>query len=384
MYRSDRLQVCDQYITTCLVIYVKHLNFRITFFKLVFIALVMRRIAAFATGIPLLTAGRHRTMRSMNHRAVMTSANGRPPLGVVITGSTAGLGLALAEEFVKNGAHVVVNSRRPDAVDAAVQHLRALGTNANVYGATGDVSSPADVTKIFETACENLPSLDAVICNAGATTQRVPLKDVPAQSIVDAVNVTLLGAMLTTREAQRQNAKHVFHMEGAGSQGFPNPKMAVYSASKRGLANFTTSVRKEGGETKIHLLSPGMMLTRLLLRSGTNRASRFVFNALAEEPETVAKWMVPRVVDTVVNDRTNTANRFLTIHGAILKMAGAALFGIRRNRFFIEDTGERVGNGEYDELGVRRVVGSNGTIETSNENIQASVVRQNESETNVR
>ncbi len=343
----------------------------------------MRRITAFTSGIPLLTAGRRpRAMRSMNHRTVMTSANGRPPMGVVITGSTAGLGLALAEEFVKNGAHVVVNSRRPTAVDAAVQHLRSLRDNAAVHGAAGDVSSPADVERLFETARDNLPSLDAVVCNAGASTPRVPLKDVPAQSIVDAVNVTLLGAMLTTREAQRQGAKHVFHMEGAGSQGFPNPKMAVYSASKRGLANFTTSIRKEGGDTKIHLLSPGMMLTRLLLRSGTNRGSRFVFNALAEEPETVAKWMMPRIVDTVENDRTNTANRFLTIQGGIVRMLGAALFGWRRNRFFIEDSGERVGDGEYDEFGVRRVVDGNGSnVETSD--VSSGEVRTAE-ETNVR
>lgn len=318
----------------------------------------MRRVTtAFVNAIPLpgLAAQARAGAGAGNGRARTLCSAPTTPLRVLITGSTAGLGLALAEKFVRNGNHVVVNSRRQRSVEAAIAHLQELGPEGvRVTGSAGDVANPADVAQIFRTANSELDGLDAVICNAGSSTNRVPTGDVPPEEIVEAINATFTGAILTVREALAAQVGHIFCMEGAGSDGFATPRMSTYGASKRGLDHFVSSVRREKSDSKVHLLSPGMMPTRLLLKSGSTPRTRLIFNALCEEPDTVAGYLVPKIEDVVRQDSKPTAIRFLTIPGGIQRLAGRALLGWRKDRLFIEATGERVGEGEFDQLGVRK------------------------------
>jgi len=166
------------------------------------------------------------------------------------------------------------------------------------------------------------------------------------------------------------NFKHVFFVEGAGSDGLPTPNMAVYGSCKRGLGFLVNSIRKEKGESTsvIHVVSPGMMLSYLLLKNGTSEWGRRIFNALAEEPRTVADYLVPRIL--AVQDSSSkkgTAIRYLTITSAIPRLLSRFVLGWRKNRFFLEDTGERVdGEGnDFDELGVRRMITTSITPSTS-------------------
>lgn len=287
----------------------------------------------------------------------------RAALGVVITGATRGLGLALATEFVRSGEHVVINSRRQAAVDAAVEYLRGLREDAVVSGIAGDVSQPGDVEKLLKQASQTLERVDCVICNAGSTPGRVPLYEADGLAVAASVGATLTGAILVTQSAitimreKQKGGGHVFLVEGAGSEGLPTPRMATYGACKRALPHLVASLRTEcrGTPVRIHKLSPGMVLTGLLLQDGTTPATRRVFNILAEESDTVARYLVPRISRVVMEDSGHTEIRFLTLPGGVLRMAAGFLFGWRRNRFFDEKTGSRVGAGNFDENGVRLV-----------------------------
>lgn len=299
----------------------------------------------------------------------MTSGGARPALGVVITGSTRGLGLALAAGFLAAGDRVVVNSRSEDGVTRAVAHLQSMhpAHAANVSGLAADVSAPADVERLAEFA----GPIDAWVCNAGLSAPRGPLGDVPAERLAAVAGTNLGGALLVARAAIRAwrdrpppHGGHLFFMEGAGSHGPATPRMAAYGASKRALPFLAGCLRaeKEPG-LRVHLLSPGMVLTGLLLHGPSSPMVRRVFNILAEEPETVANYLVPRIRDAVLQERSSSAIRFLTIPTGALRMAAGFIFGYRKNKFFDEETGRRIEQGAFDANGVRVVFDETEPIE---------------------
>ena len=165
---------------------------------------------------------------------------------------------------------------------------------------------------------------------AGQVTKRGCLHDLTTDDIVASANANLLGPLLANRAALRvmvphsgpKNSRHIYNL-GFSSWGaklsksaathkstvssppprrppppqrpLTNPPFALrslFAEQKTGLSQLTVSMREELAEcgarhVAVHQLSPGLVLTDLLLKGSTPVARRF-FNALAEEPETVA------------------------------------------------------------------------------------------------
>ena len=80
-----------------------------------------------------------------------------------ISGSTAGIGYAIAERFLKEGAEVIINGRSQESVDAAVQTLKSSTGNEKVSGVPADFSKVAEVNQLLEA----IPEVDILINNAG-------------------------------------------------------------------------------------------------------------------------------------------------------------------------------------------------------------------------
>lgn len=314
-----------------------------------------------------------KTSPSSTAPPVMTVTAARRPLSVVVTGSTRGLGLALAAGLLSAGDRVIVNSRNPSSVARAVAYLQRLHPTCadNVLGLAGDVSVPSDVDRLASLA----GPVDAWVCNAGLNAPRAPIADVPAEALAGVAGTNLAGALLVARAAIRgwretppARGGHLFLMEGAGSHGPATPRMAAYGASKRALPFLAQCLRREGEPgVRVHLLSPGMVLTGLLLRGPGSPMVRKVFNVLAEEPETVAGFLVPRIRETVMQKRGSSAIRFLTIPSGALRMVAGFLFGYRKNKFFDEKTGRRVEEGPFDANGVRVLFDESEPIEDESE-----------------
>jgi NAD(P)-dependent dehydrogenase (short-subunit alcohol dehydrogenase family) len=84
----------------------------------------------------------------------------------LVTGGSKGIGYAVAEELVREGAHVAICARHQDEVDAAAAQLRAGG--ATVHAQVADVTVPEQVTDFVEAAAAALGGIDVLVNNAGA------------------------------------------------------------------------------------------------------------------------------------------------------------------------------------------------------------------------
>ncbi|CAD6233574.1 unnamed protein product [Miscanthus lutarioriparius] len=286
------------------------------------------------------------------------------PRNVVITGSTRGLGKALAREFLLSGDHVVITSRSPESVLQTIKELeeniqeglsvakkkeRKILSHAKVVGTACDVCKPEDVKKLVNFSINELGSVDIWINNAGTNKGFRPLVTFSDDDITQIVSTNLVGSLLCTREAMnvmqyQEKGGHIFNMDGAGSGGSSTPLTAVYGSTKCGLRQFQGSLLKESRRSKVgvHTASPGMVLTDLLL-SGSSIRNKQMFNLICELPETVARTLVPRM--RVVKGSGKAIN-YLTPPRILLALVTA---WVRRGRWF-DDEGRAVYAAEADRI----------------------------------
>ena len=88
----------------------------------------------------------------------------------IVTGSSRGIGLGIALRFAKEGARVVINSRTPEAVEAATQSLCDLGVDA--IGVPADVGSTEDVNRLFDETLRAFGTVDVIVNNAAILSRR--------------------------------------------------------------------------------------------------------------------------------------------------------------------------------------------------------------------
>jgi NAD(P)-dependent dehydrogenase (short-subunit alcohol dehydrogenase family) len=276
-------------------------------------------------------------------------------LGVVVTGGTSGLGLAMAREFLLAGDRVVVCGRDPGRLDTAMRRLEAQVPGCALYGTRCDVSVPGDAAALAAFAEANLGVVDRWINNAGTAGRlKRPIWELDPADIDEVCRTNLSGSMMLSAEAVRimcgqssgpdYPSYHIYNMGFSAGGARSSPTAVPHRASKLAVAITTDFVRQELqragiGFIRVHELSPGLVLTDLLLRDSGSQERR-IFNAIAETPETVAAVLVPRIRSA--NGGGDTL-RFRPIPQMVAR-ALASFFGYGRGRFF-DDNGEMVEQG---------------------------------------
>jgi 3-oxoacyl-[acyl-carrier protein] reductase len=115
-----------------------------------------------------------------------------------VAASSAGIGRAVAEGFAREGARVVINGRREDALQQTAEHIRSLG--AEVEAVPGDVADPAVCSQLVERAVERFGRLDALVNNAGGPPSK-PFDELTDDDWQSAINLTLMSVIRLTRAA---------------------------------------------------------------------------------------------------------------------------------------------------------------------------------------
>lgn len=225
----------------------------------------------------------------------------------VVTGSTKGIGFALARELLLRGRDVVVSGRTQSAVDDAVAALRPLAAGARVVGRPTDVSDAAQVQALWDAAVAELGPVDLWVNNAGvAYTMRTIVETTPAEvATMVATNVlgTIHGAQVAVRGMTAAGGGQLFNVLGGGSDGSVRPGMGIYSSTKRGLDQLTRALVKEveGTPVRVGQIRPGILITEGWLREAatspeTVAAQRKMVNVLSDHVDDVAPYLVERML----------------------------------------------------------------------------------------
>ena len=241
-------------------------------------------------------------------------------MNIVITGSTKGIGLGMAREFLKRDHNVGISSRRPDAVDQVVAELQATAPDRRVVGCACDVTDYGQVETLWDKTIESLGSVDIWINNAGRDAAKVPFYMLPHKEIFDTVNTNMVGMMYCNHVAIQRMYKQghgtIFNMEGFGSNGQLRSGVSVYGSTKYGLRYFTDSMALElkGSMVKMCYLSPGIVITDMLIPPPERRGrgwqeAKKILNLLADTVETVTPYLVEGILNV---QKSGEAVRWLT------------------------------------------------------------------------
>lgn len=193
----------------------------------------------------------------------MSAATGDEFAGRVylVTGSTRGLGLAIATSLLERGARVVVNGRDPDAVEALV-----APHEGRAVGVAGSVDDDATVDRCIAAAAE-LGPLDGIVNNVGINAFHGPLAEIPRRrwDRTFAVNVTaplmvVQRALEAGFGADRPGA--VVNMSTVGAQR-AQADIGAYCVSKAALDALTRSLALELGPrgVRVNAVAPGLVAT---------------------------------------------------------------------------------------------------------------------------
>lgn len=172
----------------------------------------------------------------------------------VITGANSGIGLAAAQRFVAEGAHVYITGRRQAELDKAAQQV-----GAGVTPVQGDVTRLEDLDRLFETVRKGHGHLDILFANAGLG-QIEPLGQITEASFDLTFGVNVKGTVFTVQKAlplMRVGGSIILTGSTTGSVG--TPAFSVYSATKAAIRNLARSwaLDLKGTGIRVNVLSPG-------------------------------------------------------------------------------------------------------------------------------
>ncbi|CYV14186.1 3-oxoacyl-[acyl-carrier-protein] reductase [Streptococcus suis] len=179
---------------------------------------------------------------------------------VFVTGSSRGIGLAIAHKFASLGANVVLNGRGQlgqDLLDSFADY------GVKVLAISGDISSAEDAKRMVAEAIETFGSVDILVNNAGITKDGMALRmteedfdTVLKVNLTGTFNMTqaVLKPMTKAREGAIINLSSVSGLIGNAGQ-------ANYSASKAGVIGFTKAIAREvaGRNVRVNAIAPGFI-----------------------------------------------------------------------------------------------------------------------------
>jgi len=184
----------------------------------------------------------------------------------IVTGGGTGIGRAIAERFVADGAHVCITGRRAEILEATAAALPA----GRVKTCAADVSNPADVDRVIHTALSFGQGLQVLVNNAGMGQPEAGVADLDPEAWNRVLAVNLTGPFLMMRAA-------IPHMIQAGGGSIVNisslaglvnlPGLPAYCATKGGLISLSKQVAVDYGVSKVrcNVVCPGATMTEMFM-----------------------------------------------------------------------------------------------------------------------
>ncbi len=193
----------------------------------------------------------------------MTELDGRIAL---VTGSSRGIGAAIARLFAERGATVIVHGRDADAVRTVVSDIEQSGGHA--LAAIADLTRYEQIEGMRDSIEQGLGPIDILVANAGGSTVRPgPLEDIGEADWRESVDANLTATFLTIKAflpgmRQRHNGTIITMSSAAARRPTPQSPLA-YAAAKAGIEVLTKELAAQAGPdgVRVNCLAPETILT---------------------------------------------------------------------------------------------------------------------------
>jgi NAD(P)-dependent dehydrogenase (short-subunit alcohol dehydrogenase family) len=228
---------------------------------------------------------------------------------VVITGSTRGIGFALARAFLKRDCQVFICSRNPVSVDTALAALAADFPQQRFAGCVCDVTDYQQVQQLWQQAKAHFNTIDIWINNAGISNTQADAWQIQVQELDAVVHTNILGTLYGTRVAlqgfNQQGHGALYNLEGMGADGKTNrvKGLSVYGMTKASLHYFDRCLAGEieNPHILVGALQPGMVLTEMVTGQYQDRPEEWervkgILSIIANPIEDTAAWLAHKVL----------------------------------------------------------------------------------------
>jgi Dehydrogenases with different specificities (related to short-chain alcohol dehydrogenases) len=181
----------------------------------------------------------------------------------IVTGASRGIGLAIAQRLVDEGARVVITARKQEALDDAVA---ALGGAEHALGVAGNAADTAHQAEVVKLAIEAFGSADLLVNNTGINPVYGPLLELDLDAARKIVEVNCLAALSWVQHVHRawmgEHGGAVVNVSSVAGQR-PAPGIGMYGASKAMLAYLTQELAVElGPDVRVNAVAPAVVKTR--------------------------------------------------------------------------------------------------------------------------
>lgn len=190
-------------------------------------------------------------------------------INALITGASQGLGKAIAEQFLREGANVVICARSESDLSATRDELSAKFPAQKVAAKTCDVSDETQVNELVAFALRELGSLQALVLNAGIYGPMGPTESVLLDEWRRAMDINLFGVLLPSRAIiphfKKAGKGKIVVLSGGGATN-PLPNISAYAASKAAVVRLmeTLAMELKSSHVDVNAIAPGALATRLV------------------------------------------------------------------------------------------------------------------------
>jgi NAD(P)-dependent dehydrogenase (short-subunit alcohol dehydrogenase family) len=205
----------------------------------------------------------------------------------IITGASQGLGFAIAQEFIKEGANIMICARNSKSLYQAQQELiKSANNQVRVLAKPIDISKLEQVEMLVSSTLAEFGKIDILVANAGVYGTKGPLEEVDWQEWCDAIDINLKGTVLQCRAVlphfKKQRSGKIIILSGGGATK-PMPFLSAYAASKAGIVRFAETLAEEvlPFNIDINTMAPGALNTRLLdevLAAGADKVGQSFYD----------------------------------------------------------------------------------------------------------
>lgn len=242
----------------------------------------------------------------------------------VITGSARGFGYEMIKLFRKQNFNIVLCDINEENLKIAETNLAKEKSNGKILSFVTDVTKEEDIKNLIEGTIKEFKTIDIWINNAGVNQPDKPIWELDSKTINRLIDIDLKGTILCSKliipTMIKQNNGQIFNVEGYGSNDATMTGLSIYGTTKRAITYFTEALANEIKDKNLPIcigkITPGIMITNFIntsLGDGEKiklpEKTKKVYNILGDYPETIATFMVDKIIN---NQKNNVKFTWLT------------------------------------------------------------------------